>query len=754
MLLTWRQIVREVSAAPNLQAALALMVRRVKDSLPVDACCLYLTDSRNDQYVLTAADGLNPAAVGQVRVGRQEGLVGLVGERRELVVVTDAAAHPRYRVSLETGEEGFGSFLGMPLIYYQHVLGVLVALKAAHRPFDKDEVTFFVTIAAPLARVIHAAEGLDEVNRMLNGEVQDGAFIQGLRAAPGIAIGTAALLDLLDKLESIPDRQAQDIAAEEAAFRAAVAELQRELAASNERLAPVLTKDVRELFDVYIMLLANDGLVSDAVARIRAGSWALGAWRDAIAKHAMVFEQMEDPYLRARAEDIREVGRRVLVQLQSKTRQSRQFPERCILVGETLGITEIAAVPTGRLAGLVSMHGSALSHTAVLAHALGIPAVVSLASLPIGRLDGHEMIVDGYQGRIYVEPSRNVIATYRQRVSAEKARSDRLVALAGAPAETSDGVRLQLYANIALLSDIDVARNSGAEGVGLYRSEYVFLLRDAFPVEEEQYAIYRDLLESFAPKPVTLRTLDVGGDKILSYFPVQEDNPFLGCRGIRFSLDHPEIFLIQLRAVLRANAGLNNLQLMFPMISRVGELDEALGLLARAQRELLEEGQAVPQPRVGVMIEVPSAVHLASALAQRVDFVSVGTNDLTQYMLAVDRNNAQVTTPYDDLHPSVLSAIYHVVKAAHLQGKPVSVCGEMAADPAAALLLLAMGVDALSMNPTSLSCVKLALHRFTLRRVRELLDAALCMEDGFAIHRLLNGALEQAGFEDQTSRTT
>jgi len=340
---------------------------------------------------------------------------------------------------------------------------------------------------------------------------------------------------------------------------------------------------------------------------------------------------------------------------------------------------------------------------------------------------------------------------FQQRISDEKALSERLIALRDVPAETPDGVRLPLYANIGLASDIVAAQNSGAEGVGLYRTEYPFLLRKDFPIEGEQYQIYRELLESFAEKPVTLRTLDVGGDKLLPYFSVPEDNPFLGCRGIRFSLDHPEIFLIQLRAMLRANAGLNNLQVLFPMIGTVGEVDEALGLLARAHRELVEEGQTSTEPRVGVMIEVPSAVYLAAALAKRVDFLSVGTNDLTQYMLAADRNNAQVTTPYDSMHPAVLTAIDHVVKTAHLQQRPVSVCGEMAGDPAGALLLLGMGVDALSMSPASLARVKLVIRSFTLRRARELLDAALCMEDGFAIHRLMNGSLKEAGLTSSPS---
>ena len=741
---SWRQIVREVNAAPNLRAALALLVHRVKGSLPIDACAVYLANSAHQQYILAAADGLNLPSGNALRIGT-DGLVGLVGERRELIIDTNAMAHPSCRTAAEPGQQELGSFLGMPLIHYRKVLGVLVAWKASHRAFDEEETIFFVTIAAHVANAIHGASAIDEVTGMLNGDLHEGAFVQGSQAAPGVAIGIAAVLDPLAKLESIPDRRADDIEAEEAAFRDAVARLRNEFGATSERLAPAVSKDVRALFDVLIMLLGDDELVADTVARIRAGSWALGAWRDTITTHARAFEQLEDPYLRERAQDIYEIGERLLAHLRSEVRVTRAFPDRCILVGDTVGVTEIGAVPVNRLAGIVCARGSVLSHTAVLARALGIPAVVSAGTLPIARLDGCEMLVDGNEGRIYVKPSPRVREAFQQRVDAELALSKRLAALRDVPAETPDGVLLPLHANIGLLSDIENALQNGAEGIGLYRTEYPFLLRDTFPVESEQFEIYRELLESFAPQPVTLRTLDVGGDKRLPYFPIEEDNPSLGCRGIRFSLDHPEIFLIQLRAMLRASQGFGNLQILLPMIGTVGEVDEALALLARAQRELSQAGDVTPKARVGVMIEVPAAVHLCGALAERVDFFSVGTNDLTQYMLAVDRTNAQVTTPYDDLHPSVIHAVEHVVETAHRKGKSVSVCGEMAGNPAGALLLLGIGVDALSMSPASLPRVKWTIRHFTQRTARALLDAARDMQDGFSIHRLLQGALEEAG---------
>jgi phosphotransferase system enzyme I (PtsP) len=742
MLLTLRQIMQQIGRAATLDDALAMAVRQARKAMCVDACAIYLKDPEGDAYVLVASDGETRPMVESLGGEAGRRLVSLVGKRRELLVEPETKVQPAHGASNDLSEVAAGSFLGTPLIHYRTLLGVLTAWMPAHQPYAADEVTFFLSLGAQLAKLVHEAAAMDGVGRLLRGEARADPYIQGVSAAAGLAVGIAVPAEAQTPLESVPDRAAADTVAEEAAFTGAVATAREELRAAGERLAGTLPEAVRALFDVQVMLLGNDTLVSDTLDGIRAGNWAPGAWRTTISSHAQVFEQLDDPYLRERAADIREIGQHVLMHLESRVRAARGTPQHCILVGETLGLAEIAAVPAQCLVGIVSLHGSPLSHMAVLARALGIPAVVSLAHSP-DLLDGRELVVDGDEGRVYLEPSPALLGTLQQRLDQARTRSAQLQALCDLPAQTLDGVHLPLYANIGLPVDSAAARMNGAEGIGLYRTEYRFLLSEVLPVEEEQLRDYRQVLEAFAPMPVTLRTLDVGGDKVLSYFPVQEENPFLGCRGIRFSLDQPELFLIQLRAMLQANAGLGNLQVLFPMIGTVSELDEALHLLARAERELVAEGLDAARPRVGVMIEVPASVFLVGAMARRVDAFSIGTNDLTQYLLAVDRNNVQVVTPYDALHPAVLDAIRRVIDTAHRFGKPVSVCGEMAGDPAGALVLMGLGVDALSMSPPLLGEVKRAIRCLTHERARQLAEEALGMEEGFAIHRLLHRALDR-----------
>jgi phosphotransferase system enzyme I (PtsP) len=573
-----------------------------------------------------------------------------------------------------------------------------------------------------------------------------GTILEGLAGAPGVGIGIAFVMYPPADLDAVPDRKPANVDAEIITLKAAVATVQAEIQTLGERVGAHLRAEERALFDAYSLMLNSETLLNALVEGIRAGNWASGSLRDTINEQARVFEQMDEPYLRERAQDVRDLGRRILVCLQSAGRRSPPpYPERTVLVGEEITATMLAEVPREKLVAVVSASGSRSSHVAILARALGVPAVVGATDLPAGRLEGHSLVVDGYRGRVYLDPSEAVRTEYIRLAREEAMLVAGLEGLKDLPAETPDGVRIPLYANSGLISDVAPSLTSGAEGIGLYRTEFPFMIRDRFPGEAEQQRIYRQVLESYAPRPVVLRTLDVGGDKPLSYFPIVEDNPFLGWRGIRITLDHPEIFLVQLRAMLRSSVGLNNLRLLLPMVSQISEVDETKLLIERAYHELLAGGENIAMPPLGVMVEVPSAVYQSEAIARRVDFLSIGSNDLTQYLLAVDRNNARVAGLYDALHPAVLRAIYQVIESGHRQGKPVGVCGEMAGDPVAAIVLLGMGVDHMSMSVASLPRVKWAIRNISCDQAKTILAEVLDMDDPLAVREHVEKVLESAG---------
>ncbi|MGB4336402.1 MAG: phosphoenolpyruvate--protein phosphotransferase [Chromatiaceae bacterium] len=739
------RIVQEVNAAPDLEKALAIIVRRVKKTVGADVCSVYLSDFDKREQVLQATDGLNRSAVGRVRLPLNRGLIGLVSERAELVNLDDASTHPRYMFIHETGEKRYRGFLGVPIIQNRRVLGVLVLRHREARRFGDDEVTLVVTIASQLAGAITHARASGELARLQGAEDLPNRFLQGLAASPGIAIGTAVVVYPLADLDAVPDRVAQDPAQEEVAFREAVAAVVREIEHFAKRSARSLRPEDRAIFDAWRLMLESDILLDGTVEQIRAGNWAPGALRQVISEHARVFQAMDDPYLRERASDVRDLGRRILMHLQNVEPRHVTYGPETILVGEEISAMQLAAVPRESLAGIVSIKGSSSSHIAILARGLGVPVAMGVADLPVGRLEGKEVVVDGYRGRVYLAPGPVVRAEYQRLRDDDLALTNELENLRPLPSETPDGYTVPLFLNSGLVSENRPIGIEQADGIGLYRTELPFLVRDRFPGEASQYSNYRQVLETFHPRPVTIRTLDIGGDKPLPYFPIEESNPFLGWRGIRITLDHPDIFLTQVRAMLRANLGLGNLQLLLPMISSVGEVDEAKRLIRRARDELREEGHEIEMPPLGVMIEVPAAVYLIDALARRVDFLSVGTNDLTQYLLAVDRNNSHVAKLFDELHPAVLKALELVVAGARAHHREVSICGEMAGNPLAVPLLIGMGVHALSMSAGSLLRVKWVVRNFSRAKSRELLEIARQCEDAGCVRRLMMEALEEVG---------
>ena len=746
MLNTLRKIVQEVNAAKDLKAALSIIVQRVKEAMGSQVCSVYLLDPETNRFVLMATDGLNKRSIGKVSMAPSEGLVGLVGSREEPLNLEDAASHPRYRYFAETGEERYASFLGAPIIHHRRVMGVLVVQQKERRQFDEGEEAFLVTMSAQLAGVIAHAEATGSIRglgRQGKG-VQEAKFV-GVPGAPGVAVGTAVVVLPPADLNVVPDRSVDDIAAELELFDKALGWVREDMQELSEKLATQLRKEERALFDVYLMMLEDAALGNEVRKIIRTGQWAQGALRQVVLDHVKRFELMDDAYLRERASDVRDLGRRLLAYLQEERKISLVYPDNTILVSEELSPAMLGEVPEGKLVGLISVTGSGNSHVAIFARAMGIPTVMGVVDLPYSKIDGIKLIVDGYHGEVFTNPSELLSKQYAEVVEEERQLTEGLDALRALPCETLDGHRMPLWVNTGLLADVARAQQRGAEGVGLYRTEVPFMINERFPSEKEQLATYREQLQAFHPLPVTMRTLDIGGDKALSYFPIKEENPFLGWRGIRVTLDHPEIFLVQTRAMLKASEGLNNLRILLPMISGTQELEEALHLIHRAWGEVRDEGTDVPLPPIGVMIEIPAAVYQTRELARQVDFLSVGSNDLTQYLLAVDRNNPRVADLYDFLHPAVLQALQKVVNDAHLEGKPVSICGEMAGDPAAAVLLLAMGFDSLSMNATNLPKVKWLLRQVTQSKATELLGQVMTMDNPHLIYSTLHLALRNLG---------
>ena len=751
-----RVIVQRVNAAKNLQSALNIIVRRVREALNTQVCSVYLFDTDINSHVLMASEGLKAQAVGHVSLDIGEGLVGLVAKHAEPINLQDASTHPSYHYIEETGEEVFHAFLGVPIIHHRSVLGVLVVQHEERRAFDEGEEAFLITLSAQLAGVIAHAEATGAIQGLSpSGHKVSDTVFPGISGSSGVSIGRIVVVFPPADLSQIPERQTKDIEKEIEFFNNCLNAVQEDMRELNAQIADQIAEEERQLFDVYVSMLDDDALGNEVVERIKMGSWAQGALAYVANEHIRNFEMMSDDYLRERAVDIRDLCSRVLFYLQQKEPITTEYSEDTILVSEELTPIMLAEVPKNKLNGLISVKGSGNSHVAILARTMGIPTVMGAVDLPLNKLDGKQVIVDGYKGEVIGNPSDIVLTRYRNTIKEQDELIAGLEGLKDVPCVSADDHRVHLWVNTGLMSDVTKSLDQGAEGIGLFRTEVPFLLSERFPSEQEQTEIYREQLEAFAPKLVTMRTLDIGGDKDLSYFPIDEENPFLGWRGIRVTLDHPEIFMAQVRAMLRASIGLENLQIMLPMISNVNEVNSALQLIKRAYRELLQEHLNVKFPPIGVMIELPAAVYQTRALARLVDFISVGSNDLTQYLLAVDRNNPRVANLYSAFHPAVLNALYHVVSEAQQEEKPVSICGEMAGDPGAAVLLMAMGFDTLSMNSAALLKVKSVIRSVSLEAAQDLLDRVMQMEDAQMIRSAVDLTLYNAGVDRllRSSRT-
>ncbi|EPV4540480.1 phosphoenolpyruvate--protein phosphotransferase [Yersinia enterocolitica] len=739
MLTRLREIVEKVAMATSLTDALELLVNETCLAMDTEVCSIYLADNDRRCYYLMATRGLKKPRGRTITLAFDEGIVGLVGRLAEPINLADAQSHPSFKYVPQVKEDRFRAFLGVPIIYRRQLLGVLVVQQREHRQFDESEESFMVTLATQLAGILSQSQ----LNAIFGQYRQ--TRIRALAAAPGVAVAEGWQDTSQPSLDLVYEASTLDTAQERERLTQALEEAAAEFRRFSKRFAASSQKESAAIFDLYSHLLNDARLKRELFAQIDAGSVAEWAVKQVVEQFAAQFASLQDTYMRERASDLRALGQRLLFHLDDSTSGASQWPERFILVADELTATLLAEVPQDRLAGVVVRDGAANSHAAILVRAMGIPTVMG-ADIQPALLNQRLLIVDGYRGEVLVDPEPVLVKEYQRLVTEEIELSKLAEDDVEQPAALKSGERIQVMLNAGLSPEHEQLLGGRVDGVGLYRTEIPFVLQSGFPSEEEQVAQYQGMLQLYPNKPVTLRTLDIGADKQLPYMPISEENPCLGWRGIRVTLDQPEIFLIQVRAMLRANAGTGNLGILLPMITSLEEVDEAKRLIDRAGREVQEVlGYELPQPKLGVMVEVPAMIFMLPYLKSRVDFISVGTNDLTQYLLAVDRNNTRVASLYDSLHPAMLQVLSHILTQATQSGLQVSLCGEMAGDPMGALLLVGLGYRNLSMNGRSVARIKYLLRNIDLVDAQALAERVLNAQMTTDVRHLTAAFMERRG---------
>jgi len=574
--------------------------------------------------------------------------------------------------------------------------------------------------------------------------------LQGVSGSTGVAIGDLVVIEPTVNLQSIVLKKQYNIPQELKNFQQALIDTRDEINIMAQELSVVISDSSLDIFEMYKQLLNNANLGSEIEKKIHEGWSAQSALKIVIDNYTVKFEALEDSYLRERTSDIKDLGNRLLANLLNKNEKINQALDSFILVAEDVTAAMLAEYQHRGLKGIVSFAGSNNSHAAILAKSLGLPAIMGVDQIPLGQLDRQVAIIDGYTGELYIAPNDSLLKEYQHLIEEEYALADKVKQVESLPAITLDGKSIELQLNAGLSSGFEHSTTIGAMGIGLYRTEIPFMSQSYFPSEQQQTGLYKQVLSAFPNQSVTMRTLDVGGDKALPYFPIVEDNPFLGWRGIRITLDHPEIFLQQVRAMIRANYGHNNLEIMLPMISNISEVDESTRLINQAYYELsielgITDKSKFLKPKIGMMIEVPSVIFQLKEFACRVDFFSVGSNDLTQYLLAVDRNNAQVADLYDTYHPAVLRALKTIADESNKYLVPLSLCGELAGEPTGALLLLAMGYDKLSINPHHIAKIKWVIRHVEMKKAKIILSHVLSFSSAQEVHSYLREQFELLG---------
>ncbi|WP_298123045.1 phosphoenolpyruvate--protein phosphotransferase [Brevundimonas sp.] len=689
-----RQIREAMAGASPAQERLDKVVRIIAQSMVAEVCSIYLRRG-SGELELFATEGLNREAVHATRLRPGEGLVGEVARMAQPISLSDAPAHPAFSYRPETGEDPYHAFLGAPLLRGGRAIGVLVVQNRAERRYDDDEVEDIQTIAMVLAETVASGELLaqDEL-RDIEVAPHRPERLKGQRFSEGLAFGHV----VLHEAPLPPERLlAENQQVEEIRLREALIALKADVDHMLEGGLGNLAGPSFEVLETYRMFADDRGWNRSLEEAVKNGLTAEAAVDRVRNEHRARFAQARDPYIKERLHDFEDLANRLLRILAGDKPGDRDLPDDAILVARNLGPADLLEYPRHKLKGLLLEEGSAASHAAIVARALQIPCVGRLMGLRDRLSEGDLVIADGETAEAHLRPRPDMLQAVQSRMTVRDQRRAEFTRLRDVPAITLDGTRVTLLTNAGLAVDLENLDETGAEGIGLFRTEFQFMVSDALPRLDVQTDLYRLVLDAAGDRPVTFRTLDVGGDKVLPYLDqAREENPALGRRAIRLGLDRPALLRMQLRALLAAGAG-RELRVMFPMIATVDEF--------RAARELVDaecdwarrRGRALPQVlRIGAMVECPSLLWHLDALLPLTDFISVGTNDLLQYMFAADRTNPLVSDRYDPLSPPALRALAEIQRKCVDTGTPVSVCGELAGRPLEAFALLTLGFHRLS----------------------------------------------------------
>ncbi len=715
---------REAMAEPvGAQARLDRIVILIAANMVAEVCSLYVL--RDDGALeLFATEGLNRAAVHITTMGVGEGLVGQIAATAEPLWLSDAQKHPAFSYKPETGEEAYHGFLGVPLLRNGNVLGVLVVQNRTHRHYTEEEIEALLTTAMVLAEQVASGEIQALAPGAASG-LRRPVVQRGVPLADGVGLGHVVLHEPRIVIKNLIAENAER---ELARLDEAIAEVRRAIDALVEGGDVAGAGEHRDVLETIRMFAHDQGWLRRMREAVRSGLTAEAAVERVQSDNRARMMRQADPYLRERLHDLDDLANRLLHRLVGRdlVAERHQLPENAILVARSMGPAALLDYDRSRLRGVVLEEGGPTSHIAIVARALGIPAVGEVANATNLVEAGDAIIVDGGTGDVAIRPGPEIEAAYVQKARLRARRQEQYRRLRDVPAITRDGQMVALQLNAGLLVDLPHLAETGAEGIGLFRTELQFMVADRLPSAAEQQALYEAVFAAAGELPVTVRTLDIGGDKILPYMTaVEEENPALGWRAIRIGLDRPALLRMQVRALLKAARG-RPLKIMLPMIATVDEFTRAQAIVEREKAHLSRHGHPMPQDcRVGAMVEVPSLLFQIDEIAQAADFLSVGSNDLMQFLFAVDRENRRVAGRFDPLSAPALRAFRLIAERASAAGCPVTVCGEIGGRPLEAMALVGLGYRALSMSPTAVGPVKAMVLEADAGAIAAFLDAEL-----------------------------